>query len=195
MTTSNANITGQQQNLKGDAHQKACSELQFFAQPYNPDAAGFYFATKEEFQTKTEGLTDRFGCPVEEFEIQLIDGSSEESDLFQACSVNQANIGQFLAIVDVALDYQLPAIFYLCDVLGYSMADAMDRLDVVTIYNGELKDAAEELFDECYASQIPENLRNYIDYDAFAHDCEIGGDMTEFEFAGETFTCTNAACL
>lgn len=32
---------------------------------------------------------------------------------------------------------------------------------------------AEELFDECYAHSIPENLRCYIDYEAFARDLFI----------------------
>lgn len=35
------------------------------------------------------------------------------------------------------------------------------------------KDFAENLFDECYLSQVPESVRFYIDYDAFARDLEI----------------------
>jgi len=33
---------------------------------------------------------------------------------------------------------------------------------------------AEELFDECYAHEIPETLRCYIDYEAFARDLFMG---------------------
>jgi antirestriction protein len=33
---------------------------------------------------------------------------------------------------------------------------------------------AEDLFDECYAHDIPENLRFYMDYEAFARDLFIG---------------------
>jgi hypothetical protein len=73
------------------------------------------------------------------------------------------------------------------------MDQALEKIDEPSIYEGELKDAAEELFDECYLSDIPESVRNYIDYAAFARDCELGGDMTEFEFAGTTYTCTNAS--
>jgi|GEM_PF-3108197 len=32
------------------------------------------------------------------------------------------------------------------------------------------KDFAENLFDECYLHQVPESIRFYIDYDAFARD-------------------------
>lgn len=36
------------------------------------------------------------------------------------------------------------------------------------------EDYAAELFGECYASEIPENLRGYIDYKAFARDLFMG---------------------
>lgn len=85
--------------------------------------------------------------------------------------------------------------FYLTGVNGYSMEDAISKLDDVCLFEGYLKEAAGELFDECYAHEIPENLRCYINYEAFARDCKLGGDMYEFEFAGKTYTCTNAACV
>jgi hypothetical protein len=56
-----------------------------------------------------------------------------------------------------------------------------------------LIDAASELFDECYLPEVPEAVRPYIDYDAFANDCRLGGDMCEFRFGGTTYTCTNAS--
>lgn len=196
MNTSTTNSQSSQQ-FNTDAHQIACvnSDRRFYAQPYSLDARGFYFTDMDDYNTKAEALRDSFGNHVEEFELQFIDGSREESALFQACNVNQANLEQFFAIIDDLQSYELPALYYLCDTIGYSMAEAMNKLDDVTIYNGSLEDAATELFDECYAHDIPENLRNYIDYSAFARDCEQSGDMTEFEFAGETFTCTNAACV
>ncbi|MFH1267204.1 MAG: antirestriction protein ArdA [Planctomycetota bacterium] len=40
------------------------------------------------------------------------------------------------------------------------------------------KDYAEELFDECYAHDIPENLRFYIDYEAFSRDLFIGDNYS-----------------
>lgn len=46
----------------------------FFAQPYSLDAVGFYFDTLEAYPEKSENLLDAFGNPVEEFEIQFIDG-------------------------------------------------------------------------------------------------------------------------
>lgn len=180
--------------VKGAAHQTVC-EKSYYAQPYSLDAQGFYFSTLKEYEEKVNQCRDSFGLPVEEFEIMFIDGSREEAQLFSACSVNQANLGQFLAILEDLPEYQQPALFYLCDVVGYGMEEALSKIDDVSIYSGELKDAAEELFDECYAHEIPDHLKNYIDYDSFARDCELGGDMAEFEFAGGTYTITNAACV
>ena len=39
---------------------------------------------------------------------------------------------------------------------------------------------------------VPESVRFYIDYDKFARDCQYIGDMSEFEYAGITYTCTNS---
>lgn len=178
-----------------DVESNPTTDDNFYAQPYRQDASGFFFSSEDEYGQRASECLDVFGMPVEEFEILFIDGSKEESDLFRVCGVNQANIGQFLAIIDEVPDYQLPALFYLCDVLRCSMADGMDKLDDVNLFIGSLEDAAEELFDECYAHDIPENLRIYIDYAKFARDCQYGGDMTEFDFAGNTFTVTNVGCL
>ena len=186
------------QQVKVEAHQAACVEVNtvtLYAQPYNINARGFYFGSMAEYNEKSEELTDRYGSLVEEFEIQFIDGDREDAQLFSACSVNQCNLEQFFTLVDEFDDREKAALFYLTNVNGQSMEDAVSNLDDVNLYEGYLKEAAEELFDECYAHEIPESLRCYIDYEAFARDCELGGDMYEFEFAGKTYTCTNAACV
>ena len=188
------NNTRADNQSKVEAHQTAYDVI-LYAQPYNLDAKGFYFHNLEEFGDETEHCFDAFGLHVEEFEIQFIDGNREACDLFEACGVNQANLGQFFDIHDDVPEYQWPALYYLCDVVGDDMETAINKLDDVTLYTGTLKEAAEELFDECYAHSIPENLRFYIDYEKFARDCELGGDMHEFELAGTTYTCTNAACV
>ncbi|KXS30903.1 MAG: Uncharacterized protein AWT59_2977 [Candidatus Gallionella acididurans] len=183
------NITANNQ-FKSAAHQTAC-EKSYFAQPYSLDAAGFYFNDLTDYEEKAEACKDRWGNPVEEFEIQYIDG--DDGALFNACGINQANLGTWFNDVEVLDDNEKAALFYLVSMTGYSVADALDKIDDVNLYSGHLEDAAEELFDECYAQSIPENLRNYIDYKAFANDCQQSGDMCEFEYEGETYTCTNAS--
>ncbi len=185
----NVNNSIANNQFKGAAHQTACEES-YYAQPYSLDATGFYFNSLEDYKEKAEALRDHFGNVVEEFEIMFIDGDDEQ--LFSACGINQANMATWFNDV-VALDErEKAALFYLVSVLGYSLSDAIDKTDEVCLYDGNLEDAAEDLFDECYAHTIPENLRFYIDYKAFARDCQMGGDMCEFDFNGTTYTCTNS---
>jgi Antirestriction protein (ArdA) len=160
------------------------------AQPYNIDACGFYFTSAEEYETKQEALRDRFGAPVEEFEIQYIDG--DESQLFEACKIHQGNLATWFDDIE-SLDRQEKAqLFYLVDQGGYDLSEALECYDDVCLYEGPLLDAATGLFDELYLHDVPEAVRNYIDYDAFANDCRVNGDMTEFAYEGTTYTCTNA---
>ena len=42
---------------------------------------------------------------------------------------------------------------------------------------------------------VPDNIKYYIDYEKFAHDCQLSGDMYEFEYNGKTYTCTNSSGL
>ena len=91
------------QHNKVEAHQTACERVNtttFYAQPYNLDVRGFYFGSMAEYTDKSEGLTDRYGSPVEEFEIQFIDGNSEDAQLFSSRNVNQCNLEQFFTLVD-----------------------------------------------------------------------------------------------
>jgi hypothetical protein len=164
-----------------------------FAQPYNLDAVGFYFVSFEEYETKAEYLTDTYGQPVEEFEIQFIDG--DDPKLFEACGIHQGNLGTWFDEVETLNDYQKTALYFLCNWQGYQLGNALQKLDDVCLSKSALQEAAEELFDEIYLPEIPESIRFYIDYEKFARDCEINADMTEFEYHGTTWTCTNAACL
>ena len=128
---------------------------------------------------------------MEEFEIQFIDG--DEGELFSACGINQGNLHTwFETIIDLS-DQEKTALFYLCSILGYSLENAMDKLDDVNLSEGNLRDVAETLFDEFYLNNVPESVRAYIDYEKYARDCELGGDLCEFDFNGMTWTCTNAS--
>ena len=45
-----------------------------FANPYDISASGFYFTSMEEYDAKSAALRNECGQPVEEFEIDYIDG-------------------------------------------------------------------------------------------------------------------------
>lgn len=163
------------------------------ATPYNIDAIGFYFNDLTDYETKATAHFDSWGNLVEEYEIQLID--CDDSQLFMACNINQANLNTWFDDIETLEDHQKISLYYLVGVAGYSLKQSLDKLDDPCIYQGDLKDAAIELFDDCWLSSIHESIQFYIDYDKFARDCSYSGDMAEFEYAGITYTCTNASTI
>ena len=174
-----------------EAHPETDFSTTLFAHPYNMDACGFYFRSAEEFEEKVEALRDRFGNRVEEFEIQFIDG--DDGALFDACGINQSNLSTWFDDIENKDEHEKVALYFLTGVLGYALDDAMDKIDEVMLFHGDAQEAAEELFDDCYAHAIPDNLRCYFDMEKFARDLEIGGDFAEFDYDGTTYTCTNAS--
>ena len=159
------------------------------ATPYNLDVKGFYFESEDEFITKMEGLTDRNGRPVEEFEIQFIDG--DDWELFEKAGITQATISIWFDDIEPLTNYEKLGVFFLLD-QGRRLECALENYDDASIQECTLEDAATQLFDECYAHDIPESIRFYIDYTMFARDVQDEGDMVEFEYNGTTYTCTNA---
>lgn len=163
------------------------------AQPYSLDASGFHFGDLDDYQAKYDINKDHYGNPVEEYEIQMIEeNETGDAQLFGACGINQANLELWFDDIESLNKHEKAALFYLVSDLGYSVNDALEKADEVSLFEGDLLEAATEFFDEVYINEIPGNLRFYIDYEAFAQDCRLGGDMSEFRFADTTYTCTNA---
>ncbi len=159
----------------------AASATVYYAQPYNVDAVGFYFSSMEEYEAKSAGHIDRFGMPVEEYELQFIDGDNYR--LFNALAISQATLATWFetfADFDPDEDDYLKA-SYLAD-NGYSVSDIPDLLDDVSLYHGRAVDYAEELVTDCY--DIPKQLEYYIDYEAIARDMAMNGDFTSMETDG-----------
>ncbi len=166
--------------------------MKFYVSPYNTGATGFYFESND--LKKASDLRDNCGNAVEEFMIDVIDGTQEELELVNAIGIDQGNMEEVIEYIKTSDESEWPALFFLMDNnIVKSFEDAKDKIDEVCITESRLIDAASELFDECYGDSIPDNIKCYIDYEAFARDCEIGGDMREFEFGGKTYTCTNAS--
>lgn len=163
------------------------------ATPYNIDAIGFFFTDADDYATKASIHLDRFGNLVEEFEIQFIDG--DDAQLFEVCGINQVNLSTWFDNIEFLQDHEKINLYYLVAIAGYNLTEALEKLDEPSIYDGVLKEAATELFVECYLHAIPEIIQAYIDYERFARDCQYGGDMTEFEYAGSIYTCTNSNAI
>ena len=71
--------------------------IQLHAQPYDITATGFYFEDYDDYSAKAAKLRNDYGDPVEEFEIQFIDGDRIDCDLAQAIGIKstKASLGTF----------------------------------------------------------------------------------------------------
>lgn len=107
------------------------------ATPYNIDAAGFYFESTADYKNKSESHLDRFGNLVEEFEIQFIDG--DDAELFNACDITQSNLNTWLDDIECMSESDKLNLHYLIAVTGYTLEQAMDKLDEPSIYDGNLQ--------------------------------------------------------
>jgi hypothetical protein len=86
---------------------------ELFAQPYDTTAEGFYFRTPDQYEETAAGIRNDFGFPVEEFEIQFIDGEEIDAALFKALGVHQGNFQRFLAACETCLGEGGPRSYFL----------------------------------------------------------------------------------
>lgn len=161
---------------------------QLFAQPYDLSAAGFYFESIEEYRSKAAKAVNDYGEPVEEFELQFIDGETLDCALAKVWGLYQSNIAAFLDAAEEWDEDQKIRFVIAVGECGYSFDpenDAPDDLDV-DLYGAEsLKELAEQFVEEGLFGEIPEQLQYYLDYDAIARDLAM--DYTETQIAGQTY--------
>ena len=148
---------------------------QLYAQPYDLSATGFYFETTEDYAIKSAALCNDYGDPVEEFEIQFIDGEEIDYDLAKAIGLNQANFAQFLSAVDDWDDGEKRAVIIAVGECGYTFEPDLDpaQFEVDIYENTTMRDLAEQFVEEGLFGEVPEAFQNYIDYDAIARDLAV----------------------
>lgn len=154
---------------------------QYHATPYDISAVGFYFSTYEEYKEKAANHLNENGDPVEEYEIQFIDGDNYQ--LFNALGVNQANLQQWFNDFEELDDDDATKATYLAEYSGYTdMNDILENLDDVMLFEGTAMEYTEQYIEDTgMLNEIPENLRYYFDTEAFARDLVLGGDITVIE--------------
>ena len=117
------------------------------------------------------------GC--EEVEIQFIDGELHLAELASSASIGQVDVHLWFEVIDEFTSYQSQQLTYLLEA-GYSLYDALDRYQDVSIQDSTAKDYAYDLIDNCY--ELPSNLQMYLDYEAIARDMIINGDIAEISY-------------
>lgn len=156
-----------------------------YAQPYDISATGFYFADTESYARSAQALRNDHGLPVEEFEIQIIDGERIDVALAEAWGLNQANLTRFFEIVDDWSEDQKRRFIIAVGECGYSFDPSSvvpDDFEVDLYETDCLRDLAEQFVDEGLYGEISQHLANYIDYEAIARDLAV--DFSETDIAG-----------
>lgn len=159
-----------------------------FAQPYDISASGFYFETAAEYEEKADRLLNSYGNPVEEFEIQFIDGESLDCELFRALGVHQGNFPAYLEAVEEWSEDEKIRVIIAVGEIGYKFdlgKDTPDQFDVDLYELDSLKDLAEQFVEEGLYGEIPKALQYYIDYEAIARD--LGMDYSEIRIDGTNY--------
>ena len=142
-----------------------------YAQPYNINADGFYFEDMDEYDHKVQQCFDAFGLPVEEFEIQFIDGDAIDFDLFEVWGIHQGNISQYLDIVDRFTFHKKITLIVLSEA-GYVISKNLNTDNVEFHYCDRMRDLAIYLVEEGHYGPISEIIQQYIDYDTLGQDLE-----------------------
>lgn len=159
---------------------------QFYAQPYDLSATGFYFDDAEVFKIKSNALRNDYGDRVEEFEIQIIDGDAIDIAFFNARGVHQGDISQFIAKCDAWDEHEKTQVIIAVGECGYTFdldKDELYDIDIAIYEIDSMRELAEQFVDEGLFGNIPEPLQNYIDYDAIARDLSF--DYAETKIAGK----------
>lgn len=159
-----------------------------YAQPYDISATGFYFDTVEEYGERAAKVRNDFGQPVEEFEIQFIDGDLIDCELARAWELNQVNFEEFLESATDWDDDRKRHYIIAVGECGYGHFDVVDDPENVEIdlYSvGSMRELAEQFVEEGLFGDIPKRLQFYIDLDAIARDLAV--DYSEITIAGEGF--------
>lgn len=155
------------------------------AQPYDTSATGFYFDDFETYKEKAANNKNNHGEPVEEYEIQFIDGSALDCDFATAYGLYQNTIVLFFDTVEKWEDCEKEAFIIAVGECGYTFnPDTVSPSDFeVDIYiMDSMKELAEQFVDEGLYGEIPKALQYYIDYEAIARDLNI--DYSETVIAG-----------
>jgi len=163
-------------------------ETTYYAQPYDIIATGFYFTDQESYTAKILAARNSYGDPVEEFEIQFIDGTDLDAKLAKALGLYQNTIIEFMEKVEAWDDHEKLKIILAVGECRYSFdlnSGDPDNLDL-DIYAGmNLRDLAHEFVEEGLFGDILPSIINYLDYDAIARD--LGMDYTETTICGERY--------
>ena len=156
------------------AQLKQAETLTLYAQPYEFDASGFYFDSFEDYQAKYNSNFNVYGQHVEEYEIQFIDGSAIDCDLFKAVK-GEYNLKAFFMVANTWEDCdKIPLIIaYEENITSEPFNEEVTSdmfQDIDIYYDMSFEDLAWEFIENGLFGDIPEHLENYLDIQLMARD-------------------------
>lgn len=152
----------------------------FVVTTINKDVEPFYFDNWDELS----GWLEENGLEQNEVKIEVVKFS--DGDLFvefyDSEDGNFEEVYEFLTNLcpDEDSDERI-GVRYLLENNGCDFDYIRDHYDEVRVWYGDAEDYAEEMIDDGVLGDIPDAIRPYIDYEAFARDLLSGGDIVEFD--------------
>ena len=154
------------------AQLKQAETLTLYAQPYEFDASGFYFDSFEDYQAKYNSNFNVYGQHVEEYEIQFIDGSAIDCDLFKAVK-GEYNLKAFFMVANTWEDCdKIPLIIaYEENITSEPFNEEVTSdmfQDIDIYYDMSFEDLAWDFIDNGLFGDIPENVKQWLDIEKMA---------------------------
>jgi len=159
--------------------------MEYHATPYDIHATGFYFTDYEDYKRQAASHLNKYDEPVEEYEIQYIDG--DKPRLFSLLSVSQATLWQWFDEYE-SLDRETTIkAMYLAE-NGETIETILNAIDEIIMYEGTAASYAEEYIDGSgMLDPLPASLKYYFDYEGFSRDLLLNGDIDEVTIEGTTY--------
>ncbi|OSM02124.1 hypothetical protein MAIT1_02217 [Magnetofaba australis IT-1] len=147
------------------------------AQPLDSEEAAFFFHSIEEWNSKRTELE------AEEYEMSYVSGPHEE--LFDALFIDHETIQLWYEKVRELKQIQRAALYYLYVFRAIPLAKSLEELEQLAILGGAAGDVAEEMLEESgVIERIPDEVRDYIDWERLASDWSIAGKLISFAYEG-----------
>ena len=159
-----------------------------YAHPYDISASGFYFDSAADYAEKAGGMRNSYGQPVEEFEIQFIDGDGIDGQLFEALGVHQGDIEAYFDAVEDWDEGDKVKVIIAVGEGGYRFAlgrEQPDRFNVDLYVCDTMRDLAMQFVDDGLFGEIPSAIQHYLDYDAIARDLSM--DYSQITLNGTNY--------
>lgn len=165
-----------------------------FAQPYDLSADGFYFDDVETYRKLADANRNSYGQPVEEYEIQFIDGECIDAEFARAFHLNQASLSQFFDAVETFDEGQKVRFIIANGECGYALgadsdADDIDAIEIDLYVMDSLEDLAREFVNEGIFGEVPKSLASHIDYASIARDLSVEYATTEIAGTRYVYRC------